>query len=363
MSTAMRLPPFPEPPYRARADPTVSIVVNNFNYARYLPQALDSALGQQGVDVEVVVVDDGSTDASRDVIRRYDGRVRAVLQDNRGQKAALEAGLAAAGGDVVLFLDADDTLAPGIAAAAARAFRVEPRAARAVFRLAVVDQDGRPTGATIPAAAQRLPAGDVRPQVLAWPDDLAWPPTSGNAFAAWALRRLMPLPRDGEAAGADSFLHPLVPLLGPVVALEEVGGAYRLHGANAHLRPGVDVGHSRRVLTWTGRAHAELDRVARELGHPGARPRSVTVAAHRLLSLRLGGPGHPVPADGRRRALGAGLRAAAGRADVGLPKRLAYAAWFLAAAVAPGFVVRLLGRALVQPGGPPAPARGWRLRR
>jgi hypothetical protein len=64
------------------------------------------------------------------------------------------------------------------------------------------------------------------------------------------------------------------------------------------------------------------------------------VAAHRLISLRLGGPGHPVPGDTRTRAVAAGLRAARGRTDVALLKRAAYASWFLAAAVAPRSAVR-----------------------
>ncbi|MEA2219214.1 MAG: hypothetical protein QOJ35_1840, partial [Solirubrobacteraceae bacterium] len=163
---------------------------------------------------------------------------------------------------------------------------------------------------------------------------------------------------DDERTGADSQLHPLVPLLGPVAALDGVGGAHRLHGANAHLREGVDVARSRLVVRRAQGTHAELDRLARELGYGRARPRSVTIAAHRLISLRLGdAAGHPVHADTRRRAVGAGLRAARGRVDVGGGRRALYAAWFLVAAVAPAPVLKTLAEAALQPLRPGSLAR------
>src|SRR5437870_4088924 len=131
-------PPFPEHSPMPRA-PRVSIVVNNHDYGRFLGSSISSALEQRDASVEVVVVDDGSSDESRDVIAGYAGQITAVLQDNLGQKAACNAGLAACTGDVVLFLDADDVLAPSTAAAVAEIFARRPDVARVVFRLAVVD--------------------------------------------------------------------------------------------------------------------------------------------------------------------------------------------------------------------------------
>jgi glycosyltransferase involved in cell wall biosynthesis len=260
------LPPFPPASPGLGHEPTVSIVITNRDYAAFLPAAVDSALGQVGARAEVLVVDDGSTDGSRGIIAGYGDRVRALLLDGRGQKAAFNAGFAACSGDVVLFLDADDELRPGAVAAVVAAFGREPAAARVVFRLAVVDGQGRPTGACVPPVATPLASGDVRRAVLAFPDDLAWPPTSGNAFAAWALRRVMPIPVDDDRTGADSWLHPLIPLLGPVVALDEVHGSYRLHAANAHGRDGLDVARSRVILRRARGVHARTDALARELG-------------------------------------------------------------------------------------------------
>jgi hypothetical protein len=343
------LPPFPHPPSPPRRELRVSIVITNRDYEAYLPAALASALQQRDADVEVIVVDDGSTDRSREIIEDHRGRVRPVLLDGRGQKAAFNAGFGEVSGDVVMFLDADDELAPGTAAEVLAAFAREPAAARVVFRLEVVDAHGQPTGARVPSAGMALAAGDVRRAVLAFPDDLGWPPTSGNAFATWALRRVMPIPIDEEKTGADSWLHPLIPLLGPVVALDGIHGLYRLHDANAHAGGGIDIERSRLIMRRARGSHRQIAVLARELGLGPARPRSVTIAAHRLLSLRLGGPGHPVAGDSRRRALGAGLRAAMARFDVSPAQRLAYAGWFVLVALAPRSVVRALGETFLQP--------------
>src|SRR5579864_5011090 len=87
--------------------PLISVLINNHNYGRYLKAAIDSALDQTYPAVEIVVVDDGSTDNSRELIAAYGGRVIPVLQANGGQGSAFNAGVAASRGDILCFLDAD----------------------------------------------------------------------------------------------------------------------------------------------------------------------------------------------------------------------------------------------------------------
>jgi glycosyltransferase involved in cell wall biosynthesis len=91
---------------------SVSLVIATFNHARFLGDALDSAVAQTLRDVEIVVVDDGSTDDTPAVLARYGGRIRVIRQPNRGLAAARNAGLAASRGTYVSFLDADDVLMP-----------------------------------------------------------------------------------------------------------------------------------------------------------------------------------------------------------------------------------------------------------
>src|SRR3954453_639125 len=90
--------------------PVASIIVTNHNYGRWLREAIDGALNQTYGDIEVVVVDDGSTDDSRNIIASYGAPITPVLQPNLGQAAAINAGFATSTGDPVLVLDADDVL-------------------------------------------------------------------------------------------------------------------------------------------------------------------------------------------------------------------------------------------------------------
>ncbi len=341
-----KLPPFPAAP-PLRDPPLLTIIINNHNYGRFVRRAIESALAQRGTDIEIIVVDDGSTDDSEAVISGYGDRVQVIRQENLGQKAAFNRGFEQSTGDFVLFLDADDELAVDTAAGVLAIVTAHPDTVRVVFRLSVVDHRDQPTGQFLPDARMPLPDGDLRPQVLLFPDDVPWPPTSGNVFAAWALGHIMPLAVDDERTGADHDLHTLVPLFGPVRALTRPGGVYRVHGGNAHARSRYDVQRSRLILRRTQRSHAELSRLARELGLPEPKPLSVTVAAHRLLSIRLG-DGHPIPGDTRWKALAAGLAAARRRYDVSPWRRSLYAAWFVAGAFAPASVAPLLAQAAFQ---------------
>jgi len=88
--------------------PLVSIVITSHNYAAFLPEALESVLGQSHSPVEIVVVDDGSSDGSADVARRYP--VQVITQENQGVSAARNRGAAGCTGEFLMFLDADDIL-------------------------------------------------------------------------------------------------------------------------------------------------------------------------------------------------------------------------------------------------------------
>ena len=92
--------------------PDVSVVVPAYNAARFLPEAIDSVLAQSIADVEVIVVDDGSTDGTESVVGRYGAPVRYVRQSNRGVSVARNRGIEESRGRYVAFLDADDTWYP-----------------------------------------------------------------------------------------------------------------------------------------------------------------------------------------------------------------------------------------------------------
>ena len=93
--------------------PKVSVIIPTYNYGKYIEKAVDSVLTQTYRDQEIIVVDDGSTDNTREIIEaRYKDKVRYFYQENRGAPAARNFGLRKAEGEFVTFLDADDWLMP-----------------------------------------------------------------------------------------------------------------------------------------------------------------------------------------------------------------------------------------------------------
>ena len=92
--------------------PLVSILVSNYNYGDFVAESIESALAQTYTNCEIIVVDDGSTDSSRDTINQFAGRIVPVFKSNGGQASAFNAGFARARGNIICFLDSDDLFLP-----------------------------------------------------------------------------------------------------------------------------------------------------------------------------------------------------------------------------------------------------------
>lgn len=208
----------------------VSVVISNYNYSHFLADAIDSALRQTWPHTEVIVVDDGSTDNSREVIASYGDRVLPVFKENRGMDTALNAGFAASTGEVVLFVDADDVLLPGAVANAVSRF-TSPDVVKVHWPLREIDGSGRPTGRIIPERA--LLEGDLRPLVInGGPDAYISPPTSGNAWSRRFLTQVFPIPEPDYKRHAEMYLVTLASVYGVIRSVGEPQGCYRIHGTN-----------------------------------------------------------------------------------------------------------------------------------
>ncbi len=121
---------------------SISVIIPTFNRLHTLPAAIDSALAQTHPRVEVVVVDDGSTDDTDALLRSYDDRLCVLTQPNAGVAAARNAGVAASTGEVVMFLDSDDTLLPDAAAIHAEALTRAPSAIASFGDMTMVSRTG-----------------------------------------------------------------------------------------------------------------------------------------------------------------------------------------------------------------------------
>src|SRR5262249_2715425 len=188
----------------------VSIVISNYNYCDFLPEAIDGALGQTWPHTEVIVVDDGSTDGSRDVISAYDDRVIPVLKANGGMASSQNAGFAVSRGDIVFFQDADDMLLP-TAVEVVGQFFADPEVGRVQWPMWEVDRSGRRTGRLIPGRA--LPEGELRDDLLReGPDACFGSPGGASAWSREFLNHVLPIPEALFRRHSDTYLITLAPL-------------------------------------------------------------------------------------------------------------------------------------------------------
>jgi cellulose synthase/poly-beta-1,6-N-acetylglucosamine synthase-like glycosyltransferase len=328
-------------------DARVVILIDNFNYGRFLGPAITSALEQTYEHCQVVVVDDGSEDDSRAVIATFGDQITPVFKVNGGQASAINAGYAAATGDIWFMLDADDVLETGIVESAVAEFERFPAAARVQFPLRLIDRVGKPLQGTVPRDSTAMPSGDLIDRMLFQNDDLAWAPMSGNAYRADVLQSILPIPiGDYPDVGADLYLINMSTMHGPVRSLTQIGGGYRVHGANADYRNGLDADRSKRIVLLSETTHRHLAVEARRLGIDERRISeigcgSLTLMAHRMIVARLGAP--PAPTRERMRLAVMGWRSAWRRSDVSLHRRAAYCGWLGAMAIAPKVLARSIG--------------------
>jgi glycosyltransferase involved in cell wall biosynthesis len=210
--------------------------VVNYNNERFLAAAIDSALGQNHPLCEVIVVDDFSTDHSREIIAYYRDRIRPVLRESNGhQIAALNSAWPLARYPILIFLDSDDLLLPHAAATVAKVWTAET--VKMQFPLMTIDGAGRQLGHMAPKYPPNLTTATIRTELLRTggsPNS----PASGNAYSRSLLDRIS---TDGgfelessREHWMDAVLECNAPFYGEVVTLHEPLGCYRVHDGNLY---------------------------------------------------------------------------------------------------------------------------------
>jgi glycosyltransferase involved in cell wall biosynthesis len=209
--------------------PLVSIVIANYNYARYLGQALDSVLTQTYQNFEVCICDDGSADNSVEVLAAYqakDSRIRFVTQRNQGMAPSWNRAFSMAAGSIITFLDSDDVWLSGRIERVVGAFEKHPRAGIVLHSSDVIDASNRRVGQWPVSPdegwlAAKLLKGE-RPRFV---------PTSGISLRYEVADAVFPLPGQYTSM-ADSVVMDRAAILAPVVAIDERLALYRIHGSN-----------------------------------------------------------------------------------------------------------------------------------
>jgi glycosyltransferase involved in cell wall biosynthesis len=308
-------------------NPVVSIVINNYNYAQFLSEAIDSALKQTYAPIEVIVVDDGSTDHSKEIIGGYGDRVIPIFQANGKQGAAFNSGFTASTGEIIIFLDSDDYLFPQ---AVERIVAVwQPELAKVHYRLQVVGTERDDLGVMLPPVGQTLASGELSHRLLE-EGVYTGVSTSGNALSRHALEQVMPIP-DAYRTTADDYLSNLIPFYGEVAAIQEPLAAYRIHNQNQWALTTVTGDRFRRFVRHDLQSRALLAQKAAELGY--ALPDDFDLRAHghlwsRMSSLRLDPVDHPIPSDRPWLLIYWGMRSLWKYSKFSQPKKLAYSLWF-----------------------------------
>jgi hypothetical protein len=217
--------------------PLVSIIITSYNYGRFLSDAIDSALEQTYKNKEVIVVDDGSTDNSPEIIASYGDRIIPVFKENGGQASAFNAGFSVSRGDIIIFLDSDDKLSPHVADSVIKVWHED--ISKVHYRLQWIDAQGNHLNVCVPPSGTLLLSGDLK-QVMLRQGYYFTPPTSGNAFGRKFLQAVMPIPEEDWRLYTDAYLHLYAPLYGKIAAFQECLGYYRVHGSNASSTRGSE---------------------------------------------------------------------------------------------------------------------------
>jgi glycosyltransferase involved in cell wall biosynthesis len=210
--------------------PLVSVIVNNYNYDCYLPKAIDSAINQTYPRTEIIVVDDGSTDKSQQIITSYQDKVIPIFKENGGQASAFNAGFAVSQGEIICLLDSDDVWLPQKVEQVVEAALAYPQAAVIYHRVQNINQIGLPTGKPWPPykVIKKNIASQVAKTGGWWP----FPPSTGLSFTRRFLSQIMPIPAIEYRLCADTYLADLAPFFGEVIGIELALSQYRIHNAN-----------------------------------------------------------------------------------------------------------------------------------
>lgn len=214
----------------------VSVIISNYNYGQYLSTAISSVLAQTYQNFEIIIIDDGSTDNSREVIKylheKSSDKIKFIFQSNQGQGAAFNTAFEAVNGEVIAFLDADDIWLPNKLEQIVDAFGITPDIVSIMHLLNLIDANGHAIGDT---KSGWIPNEDLADIILKTGNAWNYPPTSGLAYRRSALEKVFPIDPIKWRLCADGCLVYCTAFLGKVVGLDEVLASYRIHGSNNHV--------------------------------------------------------------------------------------------------------------------------------
>jgi glycosyltransferase involved in cell wall biosynthesis len=226
--------------------PLVSALIDTYNHERFIEQAIVSVF-EQGLspsEMEVIVVDDGSTDGTSAVVRKFSPQVRYLYKPNGGQASAFNFGIPQTRGRVVAFLDGDDWWERSKLRTVLEVFQKNSEVGTVGHGVYQVDTSGRPLGKVVPDKTYRL---HLRNREGAWLFDRlkGFLGTSKVAMRRAILERVLPVPEE-LVFEADEFLWTLAVALSDAIVLDQPLFYYRFHESNFFMNQRFDEAKARR---------------------------------------------------------------------------------------------------------------------
>lgn len=265
---------------------SLSVVICNYNGARFLPESVESVLAQEVKLLEIVVVDDGSDDDPRSRIEPYLDRIVWLPRPHAGQAAALNAALARCRGEWVAFLESDDVWLPGKLKTVGGCLRDNPELVAVQHSMSQVDARLKPLPTWLPQASRRQDLHDfLEGRSLL---------TGLSALAARrdVLANILPLPQDLLTC-VDEYIQPRLLFFGPIKHIAQPLGLRRVHDQNFYAGIRQNPARLRFYLAVRSTLDAHLDAFLKKhdlkLSPPCARQRQTQRLELELLSQRFKG--------------------------------------------------------------------------
>ena len=213
----------------------VSVIINNYNYANFLVNAIESVLNQTYNNIELIVVDDGSTDTSHDVISNYKGQLIAIFKENENHTSTLNVGFQVSTGDIVCFLDSDDSFVENKVENIVNVFQCNPNIGWCFHPLLLIcAYSGKVITQTrsFPKLSKDLSTYcDFRQNLKDGHLGFYAPSTSGLCFSKKLLESILPMPIKLEQAG-DRFITSLAIYKSPGYFLNSALTLQSIHKGN-----------------------------------------------------------------------------------------------------------------------------------
>jgi len=227
----------------------VSVLINNFNYSKYIEQCIDSVLQQTYKNIEIIVYDDGSTDESLQILEKYCNQITIIAQKNYGrtpnqnQANAIYQAFLQSKGDIICLLDSDDAFYNNKVEKVVEAFARQERACVVQHVMLEINEENKRLENIRPVLKD---VEDIRSYIYSNHSLFhLFVATSGLSFKRALLHKILPLKEDEKAyVWADARLMLQSVFYGDIVSIREPLTYYRVHGSNDSSARGSFEGHS-----------------------------------------------------------------------------------------------------------------------